>query len=793
MNTQKIYYTNSIPGSGKTRWAISQMKKHLANTNANTIILYCAPTIDLLNEVYSKILEDDKNELRIHLIHHENVSGINGLLQKSFNLLHNRYISNTNSKQLADADFYDEMDVYDIKPGDIVLITHSAFWNSSFSGSNQTFLDKDKINLIIDEARDCYISSFSFDIIEPNTAIRFKKYLGFKEQSNSVLINPKKLSPARLANEDFSSYMFKSSFEDLFAEFTAISTRENIDLYALSAYDPAKQRFTLTIVRAPYDALYGWRKVILLSAFYSDSQLYHLLNCVHLHAHFKDIYSYDQIDISSKIIDELHLKKIKNRLKQTSISWIYDSAVSYTKYKYYIPALFRHKYKVDYTGLIQEYKQIFDIAKKTFLCNFEHAQFSNFIKALVPKRKVQWDTYLDLLKDKMNQRYLGSEENKALIFELIDHWKYTSHLVPINPTSFAAIYSQELVKRWCTAHGQALTEKSYLLSVNINDPNKNTEPNKLVFQKKTKNSTHAVSIETSKLSSYENWNENMPDIVKQYAEPLIGNPSGLNMYSKYDTVVLISSYLPPQDLVNWFSKYCPTYDVDLDFNLGQTIQVMMRCSIRDESAKNDVFVVLNSREQAQKIRQRLLDLPVLVDPDLFDMPKTDLINVSIDANTTSYKKLSLEKKKKIIERNKAYYKSDSSKLAKARKLLSSNDAYYDFAIDEKSSELNKQRNYTNVKLYRAKAKYGEDSIEYKNELIARNSFTKKIKNIQNSVKREPITYLKQNINTFRKKEFTEFYKKRIIAAKKLLESSTLDIDAQNEFLNTKIDKAIDIQ
>ena len=793
MNTQKIYYTNSIPGSGKTRWAISQMKKHLANNSVNIIILYCAPTVDLLNEVYNKIIDYDKTEMRVHLIHHDNVSGVNCLLQRSFKLLHNRYENNANSKQLADADFYDEMDVYDIKPGDVVLITHAAFWNSSFSGSNQTFLDKDKINLIIDEARDCYISSFSFDIIEPNTAIRFKKYLGFKEQSNSVLINPKKLSPARLASEDFSAYMFRSSFEDLFAEFKTISVRENIDLYALSAYDPAKQRFTLTIVRAPYDALYGWRKVILLSAFYSDSQLYHLLNCVHLHEHFKDVYSYDQIDISSKIIDELHLKKIKNRLKQTSISWIYDSAVSYTKYKYYIPVLFRHKHIIDYSALIQEYKQIFDIAKKTFLCNFEHAQFSNFIKALVPKRKVQWDTYLDLLKEKMNQRYLGSEENKVRVFKLIEQWNYTDHIVPINPTSFAAIYSQELVKRWCTAHELAFKEKSYLLSVNINDPNKTTESNKLVFQKKTKDNTHAASIETSKLSSFENWNENMPDIVKQYAEPLIGNPSGLNMYSKYDTVVLISSYLPPQDLVNWFAKYCPTYDVDLDFNLGQTIQVMMRCSIRDESSKNDVFVVLNSREQAQKIKQRLLDLPVLLDPDIFDMPKTDLINVSIDTDITPYKKLSDEKKKIIIERNKAYYRSDSAKLAKARKLLSSSDAYYDFAIDEKASALYKQRNYVTVKLHRLKVRLGTNSTEYKDALKARNIIAKELKNIKKQTRQETAIDLKQNIDTFRKREFSQFYKARIIAAKKILKSSTLSNDAQKAFLDQNIDKAIDIQ
>lgn len=780
---QKIYYTDCIPGSGKTHWAIEKINQHISKPRniKSSVILYCAPTKALLIEVYNKI--KDTAQDRVHLIFSKtnNIDSVEAALESSFDFLNRIYESgDLNYIQKSKNSLSNRMSrknaTLGIYPGDVVLITHAALWNAYFSDQKNTFKCKDKISLIIDEARDCYVTSLSFSLCSAEIAIDFKKYLGFKDQSEFCLINPELLSKARLEEGGFRESQFKSKYKRIFDEFAKHSQKSNIELYAVVRKEFASNRFLISIIRAPYDALMGWKNVFALSAFYSSSQLYNLLESIKSHPQLKEKYQYNQINVTSKIINKQRYAQLKKRLENVNISWIYDSSVSYTKYKNYVPYVYPSN-KVYLETAIENYQNLYSASKNTVFKYYSNIpQLKDYIKFLTDNDTLRWDTSYDTFCVELldtAKSYEDEDFTKAVNVILENKREI---IYPTNPTTFASMYSLEIMKRWIkSTYNKDIEKDSYLLSVNISNPN----IEKKRYEIETIETTQEVSF--SHINSednedndiddnrYENWKENVTNEAKEYAVPLLGDVRGLNNYKNYDNLVLISSYLPPVELVNWFSKFCPAYNPYLDFSLGQTIQIMMRCSMRNIESNSTVFIVLNSKEMANDIKNRLLGLPSLISPEAFNLPKADLIAVQEDV--ANYADLPIQRKQAILQNAKNYYKSKKYYYKKLENLLDLHKVCKDFFISERCYDIKRKINIIQVQMTRLQQKT-DNSAEsvYKEKQKEVALLRKQIKDIKKLAKQDFGSSVRESFILMKYgNDIKEKYKKNIITAKEILQ------------------------
>lgn len=726
MKEQTIYYTNSVPGSGKTRWAINYIQKYLKSndTSKTSLIIYCAPTKALLKEVYTSLTADasiDKD--KVFLFTSDDYKYISQIIKNSYKV----YESVKNSQDNIDIQKIDKDFLFRftkqiaLVPGSVLLITHEAFWNSSFSKDNETFKDKEHTVLIIDEARDCYIKTVNFRISVEHSE-QFEKYLGVKNESKFILIDPQKLSRKKLEEAGFRSYMF-NGHKDILDELDTISLKSNVNVYIYFVFDEAISSYSISVVRAPYDALYGWKKVIALAAFYESSQMYHLIKASNTNPLIE--YNFKQVDVTHKIINAEHLKKLKERFKNTDISWIYANSASMTKYKNYVSYVYNNIFDKDKlsTLLKRSYKYLKkEVAKQTIPIPVTKQAFVNFLKYKKAKDLTP-SNYLDdtIFKDKYHKQ----------------------HIAPCSPTAFATLYSYNIIKKWMYLHSkkdyqkyldtsiyeedyddgvveeetlsyEEFCEKSidYLLSVNVYSPHSDYFAYKSYMDKSAQDVPLDKSFETSKLSKKSNWVINVPKFIQDKATAVVGDTRGINTYKDYNKMVVISSYIVQPVLKTWFNSQCPDYDPDEDFTLGQTIQVMMRCSIRNVQSTDRVLIILNSKNLAKDVRSKLFNLPTLLEPSSLGLSNTVLINPLLkDFDLVFSNSISTTEKEKLAEKARIrmirYRKGSGYILNKIRNLESEELLYRDLYVNDKALDA-----ITNVETTRNKLKYAKRKNEY---------------------------------------------------------------------------------
>ncbi len=780
--SQIVYYTNAIPGSGKTHWAVQKIIEHLSNDSTD-VILYCAPTIQLLRSVYDTILENlpkncDASSLK--LICSDTSSDINDYLAASFKNLSVFYESTALRNSKLSDDVFPVFNSTAIRPGNVVFITHAAFWNANFRLRNNTFKLKKRITLIIDEARDCYISSVSFCINDIHTAQKFKKYLNFSYSDDFAIIDPIKLSKNFLRCNGFHEYLFDSGSINVsvIELLDKLSKKSNVDLYVFCHSDTRSHRFILSVIRAPYEALYGWKNVYLLSAFYEYSQLYHMLKSANSSSNSK--YTYSQINITDEVIDKTHLEKIKTRLKNTTISWVYDSPVSFSKYRDCVPA------KVtdvsDIKDMVYPYQRLLSLFlsvpeyKQAYMIN--NTKLAEFVKEFLSAtctQQLTWD-YEQIIKSRLNRLFSAfnetSEDFKSYSSDVLkDVYSYIfdnqNALIPFNGTTLASLYAYEIISR------SSKSTPQFLLSINNRNPNK-VHSHETIISKQE-------SIETSQSNMTANWMLNVPAIIQSYAIPLRGNPSGLNTYKQHDYAAILSSYLPPPDLIRWFNRFCPSYDANNDFNLGQTIQVMMRCSVRDSDSTTSPLIVLNSKTQANRIKGLLYSLPNLLDPCKLDLPKVDLINIDNYEHSDSIKQKSNLRVEKHMQSS-TYY------ITKVRNLLDVKQAYFEYLKDTDLCDLYRKSHAA----YTAKNRYAKTNADYENDekyiaLKAKYDFLNKEyldakQTLKQTVDSLSIDSLHMQIKA-KLKDFRAYYIKRVKKSKDLLKKSTIPVSTHTAIID----------
>lgn len=254
MEKQKIYYLSCPPGVGKTRLAVHRMQAHLRESKG--LIVYVAPTIDLLKEVRSflcKGLEDSERE-KIRTAVSETVE--RGTV--SFRLT-----------ALLNGESLPGLPMQRLAPGSVILMTHRGFLSLP-----DTLPRKDEMTVIFDEA---YKFTAEFkpiklknekerkilaDLIAKNSkAVRNTSFRKFKLMSWPV--EAKLISHSKDGRKQFS----------VLSEVLESAMNSRTDLYVREG---ASQHHFHEIT-LPSRVFQGFKTSIIMSAFLEDTQMWHLL------------------------------------------------------------------------------------------------------------------------------------------------------------------------------------------------------------------------------------------------------------------------------------------------------------------------------------------------------------------------------------------------------------------------------------------------------------------------------------------------------------------------------------
>ena len=688
MTAYKIRYIDAYPGTGKTHWAINKMAQFLIEhitaikekrepdlDKYGQLFFYVAPTNNLINEIsaslkeaiYNKIFNEtnDENKAlefseraanRIYVLTLESLTSKQQPLSKllayagrayneSCKVMHENFeIQNGTSKYQFEPNvepltekeqsFYITSDIL-YYVGCVVFITQAAFWSANFSESSimKTFYNRSSTNIIIDEARSCdcdsteislsynaykYISSLpNSSTNDLNSYHKVDKSIFLKDEIRAKLITI-------LSLDQFNKlYSFLKMYESasFFIKYNIKNTKAKATLQPVKA--------SLVVMQVPYAALIGWKDITLMSAFFKQSQLYAVINCA------KNIdqieYDFSLVDITSSALDEDRIKLLHKRFQNATLTWIFDNYNNISKRVYNSGIVVRSdefNAKNTYTEISKNFEILkskehtelnanYKVANNAFISS---SDYSSYIQSLHYARH---STVKDFLLNCPNK-------------QLVDNFVYNnSSAIPVSPIEVAIRRTIEYAREWTFANNALF---------------KNNRSKKLFKSQ----AAQSILINFNKtlgfgFNSYNVYNK-LPGKLREQFTPLTTDARGLNQYKQFSIIAVLSAFNLPPDIKAWFDQYCCEslikdgkkvlhcwYDQYQDIALGQVIQTMMRCSLRDTTLDNKVLIILSTKKIAYNINAIFNKSFNLKDPlELFPKVKgaCSLVHASIAYDKT---------------------------------------------------------------------------------------------------------------------------------------------------------------
>lgn len=486
------------------------------------------------------------------------------------------YISTYKGLSFEDCSSYDDLDFKKLSsplcyaPGSIIFITEAAFWNANHNpnSKNKTFWNKDSTWLIMDEARSCNCNSISLTLSEKTSKLISEKFgeSVFKEyvEISSDFYKIPKIRESIIEDggqsmlDKLETYMTQHEGSSVFIR---LSTKDS---------QSKAKRAILAIVQVPYAAFTGWKKVTLMSAFFKDSQLYAVLSSANKAGCLTSDVNFRLEPEKDVKILEKNEKLINRCCAAATITYVYDND-SYISKRIY------NKGVVYSVG-----SALVNTINKDTITSFNICKNSKDIRQHEAFNK--YSSVLDLARANRTHKLLADPP----MFEAQYLKKLQPNLVYITPLEFAIKTSLKYAIAWLKSKpsfsflsDSDTTTKDYLKN------------NVLINYNKYLSGTRALA------------DDDLPESLKHYYTSLTTDSRGINKYMKYRIISVLAAYNATPAIDAWFSQFTIGYDSTKDYALGQCIQTMLRCKVRDKYDIQETLIILSTRGLAEDIAKRL--------------------------------------------------------------------------------------------------------------------------------------------------------------------------------------------
>jgi len=606
-----IHYASTLPSTGKTFWAVRQLVQKIKKKTG--ITLYVAPTNLLLREVFDSI----HKKLTVAQMEHVHLVSYEELREN--NVIHHLDLLIGGGRDMKYGRLYAPAE-----PGTVILCTHEAF-----IGLNHGHTENDdgkvvynlrrrgEVSVIFDEARKCAIENQKFHIPFSILTTLFQKYIrlensyeGLQKDSDAKKYSRLLLINTRLDSNNYNN-IFKAtkatrSLGEKIRRLLDTLKDEGVRMYASvdleEENDSGKTYAVMQTILVPYHVFSGWKTVILLSAFFENSQMYHLLK---------------QQDVSNRGSNETK-KSFRRRIMRASTQGIRariilknvtDQVVSAERV-----AAVKARYEktsITYMSALTSFSQGHlsrgVMVSTKALQEFDFSEFFRTYRRLAEERQKQVGG-TSLIPLKVLLHLMRTEKTESHDQSLINHVNTLPGLVKkYTPLQWYCLCAVRMSQIWQKKHGiKDIQPVPLTVNIGVRDlRNRGTQRYWLrEVAKVLKSGIDAIEM------------------------PFVSH--GLNSYSHLDTIGFLATLNPSPEVVGLFNQICPFYDAALDHTLDQCIQSAARCSLRDVKSISEPLIIVTDLPLAKRVQEQLFNLPKIVEPSFFGIPEKDPVFSTVD-------------------------------------------------------------------------------------------------------------------------------------------------------------------
>ena len=578
-----VYFADVLPGTGKTRWAINQMIGTLRSPSSGSVVLYVAPTTELLDEVYSKLLQSGAaNQTNLWM-----VASQGKYRTEAFSDLRvvDQILLVLDGGTLPGS----SIPVRPCPEGSVILITHEAFlglphnFESPLPPGLRQIKRRSSVKVIFDEARKCLLKEATFDLPREALGVLYDRYLCMTRRLDYGFETLGLRQPLhkRAYSAIFESYPKKiqDASAGLWKILEVLQETPSNELYVKTTGETngdGSQRLTLQVMLVPQRLFHGWSKVVLLSAFFKCSQMYHLLARLDENGlppltrrglDYNRLPWISLVDVSHSVVSKSREAEVLARYASTTITYI-SSGAPFSKNQ------LMH-------GVLVE-------------SSFDDLAFNQDFQAWLAKSSSRRMTLRQACT------MVGSGSVDGELKEIMDRLPlYRGN--KYKPLQFYAKAANALSRAWYQKLGLEPQPLPMLTNVGGRGNGRFFEP--------------------------KFWETEVLTVVPP--DQVIAMPfgvHGLNKFKGHHTLAYLASVNPTPAAKSLFSVLCPDYNPDLDHTVDHAVQAAMRISMRNTEDRTTPLVIVTDQTLAVRMHQYLRGKPNLCPPNAI-CPRIPILSI----------------------------------------------------------------------------------------------------------------------------------------------------------------------
>jgi len=619
-NTREFAFIDAMPGAGKTEYFVQKAAKQITE-NRKGILVYVAPTTKLLAEAFRRIARVIGTEQASKVVIVSNPFELGSALSKTgykvrrdqpatalnylFGLIpRDRYLATTYR-----AEFSHDC-THELEDGQVVMTTHESFVRlNRQDATGRDFKLLKRMTVIFDEARKCVLHSQELKVprdqwksmwtclkVSPveDTRERASRFKLFKVES---LMSPRDLCKVHgltLARRSLLPEHMKGMLR-LFNKYTRTGRGS---LYILSSSDPRAEyqdvegmgNISIQVVMRPTSLFENYRRVILTSAFFQDSQMYHFLH--------KDGHKLTPLLEGRELKGALlKIKRRSERLRVAAGERIEVAMLLRDEFYGNVNPAYRNTLSSNLLdkGMVIPIKLAHELIEEEINPALSIDQVIRALATEDKKTKIAKDErVVNQLRQWAIPPLWVLLDEAATIFR---NWEGRINekqrsLLALNVASYrrwapSSVRYLRMV-RFILAHGDVALRGDKSDS-DLNDGEHDLDA-KLVpelWRKKLKYALYA----------------NSDDSV--FTVPRTPHLHGINKYDRLNAFTHLAALNPGPSLVSVYHILIPDYDIDQDHSIENLVQTLYRTSLRDPKATEPVLMIVPYEASAELLASKI--------------------------------------------------------------------------------------------------------------------------------------------------------------------------------------------
>lgn len=578
-----IHYVSAIPGIGKTDGAINLMTKCLKEKE--TIFIYTAPTIRLLQEVEKRLLIDlgsraDKYTRRILPIHvknrkYDDLSLVDEVMLRLDGGRHGGEICKR------------------IKPGSIILLTHATF-----TALPLNLKGRSDMVVVFDEAYRCVFDPLRISMTN-NDVMIFKKHIRTMQQGDYELLTG--ISSLAELKQDLPK--LSAVAKEKLTEMVSLMKSGTSEVY-LKITGTSRKSVELQQVKLPSAMFNGWQRVYLMSAYLEHTQLWALLTRNYFLLNRK-LYTMKSFYSESQDRTVWYPEERKSKLRLLNSSLFPVSLTDCTET--FIPnyhkrlAAFRKRYaKANIVSLMNG-----DLLSRDTLDSVLAINDKNYAKQQKRLSKI-----IDAITDE-NGKFTLDGKTTYVTRKLLLKRSKAHNLNDLDPKirklvewyRSLKIVNREPVYAWLLRHAMRIST-SWL-----------TKQNALYVEREYNNGIQVLKQKIAQkplvLLNVNEQDEVIHTDMKDGIELLPFECAGLNEFKDYQVVIFLAALRAKPAHAAFYRSQIPWYNPSDDYAVASAVQAITRGALRKTESDDKTLIIVADSTMAKAIHERLLSEPRL--------------------------------------------------------------------------------------------------------------------------------------------------------------------------------------